>query len=178
AACAEYLGAAHLFSTTTFDFFFWALTLYLVLRLMVSADPRWWLAVGACVGVGANAKWSVGVLAAALVAGVGLTPAARAPRGRCLLAGAGLAAALAAPDVIWQAQHGWPNLAVFRALHGEAGHNLVVYWPAQVLYTGFVLTPVWVAGLRWCLRHPEARRFRPAGIAAGIPLVLVLLAGG
>src|SRR5215813_8970712 len=168
AACAEYLGAAHLFSTTTFDFFFWALTLYLVLRLMVSADPRWWLAVGACVGV----------RAAALVAGFALTPSRTLLRSRYLLAGAGLAAALAAPDVIWQAQHGWPNLAVFRALHGEAGHNLVVYWPAQVLYTGFVLTPVWVAGLRWCLRHPEARRFRPAGIAAVITLVLFFVAGG
>jgi hypothetical protein len=41
-----------------------------------------------------------------------------------------------------------------------------------------VLTPVWVAGLWWCLRHPEARRFRPAGIAAVITLVLFFLAGG
>ena len=145
---------------------------------MVSADPRWWLAVGACAGVGANAKWSVGVLAAALVAGFALTPSRALLRSRYLLAGAVIAAALATPDLIWQAQHGWPNLAVFRALHGEAGHNLVVYWPAQVLYTGFVLTPVWVAGLWWCLRHPEARRFRPAGIAAVITLMLFFLAGG
>ena len=178
AACGEYLGAAHLFSTTTFDFFFWALTLYLVLRLIVSADPRWWLAAGACVGVGMNAKWSVGVLAAALLAGFALTPSRALLRSRYLLAGAVIAAALAAPDVIWQAQHGWPNLAVFRALHGQAVHNLVVYWPAQVLYTGFVLTPVWVAGLWWCLRHPEARRFRPAGIAAVITLVVFFVAGG
>ena len=178
AACAQFPGAAHLFSTTTFDFFFWALTLYLVLRLIVSADPRWWLAVGACVGVGANAKWSIGVLAAALLAGFALTPSRALLRSWHLLAGAVIAAALAVPDVIWQARHGWPNLAVFHALHGEAGHNLVVYWPAQVLYTGFVLTPVWIAGLWWCLRHPEARRFRPAGIAAVITLVLFFVAGG
>lgn len=178
AACGEYLGAAHLFSTTTFDFFFWALTLYLVLRLIVSADPRWWLAAGACVGVGMNAKWSVGVLAAALLAGFALTPSRALLRSRYLLAGAVIAAVLAAPDVIWQAQHGWPNLAVFRALHGQAVHNLVVYWPAQILYTGIVLTPVWVAGLWWCLRHPEARRFRPAGIAAVITLVVFFVAGG
>jgi hypothetical protein len=178
AACGEYLGAAHLFSTTTFDFFFWALTLYFVLRLIVSADPRWWVVAGACVGVGMNAKWSVGVLAAALLAGFALTPSRALLRSRYLLAGAVIAAVLAAPDVIWQAQHGWPNLAVFRALHGQAVHNLVVYWPAQILYTGIVLTPVWVAGLWWCLRHPEARRFRPAGIAAVITLVLFFLAGG
>ena len=178
AACGEYLGAAHLFSTTTFDFFFWALTLYLATRLMVSADPRWWVAVGACVGVGMNAKWAVGVLAAALIAGFALTPSRTLLRSRYLLAGAVIAGALAAPDVIWQAQHGWPNLAVFRALHGQAAHNLAVYWPAQILYTGFVLTPVWVAGLWWCLRHPEARRFRPAGIAAVITLVVFFVAGG
>jgi hypothetical protein len=178
AACGEYLGAAHLFSTTTFDFFFWALTLYLVLRLIVSADPRWWVAAGTCVGVAANAKWTIGVLAAALVAGFALTPSRALLRSRYLLAGAVIAAALAAPDVIWQAQHGWPNLAVFHALHGQAVHNLLVYWPAQILFTGFVATPVWVAGLWWCLRHPEARRFRPAGIAAVITLVVFFVAGG
>jgi Dolichyl-phosphate-mannose-protein mannosyltransferase len=178
AACGEYLGAAHLFSTTTFDFFFWALTLYLVLRLIVSADPRWWVAAGACVGMGMNAKWAVGVLAAALLAGFALTPSRALLRSRYLLAGALIAAVLASPDVIWQAQHGWPNLAVFHALHNQAGHNLLVYWPAQILYTGPALTPVWAAGLWWCLRHPEARRFRPAGIAAVITLVLFFLAGG
>jgi hypothetical protein len=178
AACGEYLAAAHLFSTTTFDFFFWALTLYLVLRLMVSADPRWWIAVGACVGVGMNAKWAVGVLAAALLAGFALTPSRTLLRSRYLLAGAVIAAVLAAPDFVWQAQHGWPNLAVFHALHGQAGHNLAVYVPAQVLYTGFALAPVWVAGLWWCLRHPAARRFRPAGIAAAITLVVFFVAGG
>jgi hypothetical protein len=178
AACGEYLAAAHLFSTTTFDFFFWALTLYLVLRLMASADPRWWIAVGACVGLGANAKWAVLVLAASLIAGFALTRSRALLRSRYLLAGAAIAAVLAAPDFVWQAQHGWPNLAVFRALHGQAGHNLVVYWPAQILYTGFALTPVWVAGLWWCLRHPAARRFRPAGIAAAIALAVFFIAGG
>ena len=178
AACGEYLGATHLFSTTTFDFFFWALTLYFATRLMVSADPRWWVAAGVSVGVGMNAKWAVGALAAALLAGFALTPSRALLRSRYLLAGVVLAAALAWPDLVWQAQHGWPNLAVFHALHGQAGHNLAVYWPAQILYTGFVLAPVWVAGLWWCLRHPDARRFRPAGIAAVITLVVFFVAGG
>src|SRR5215813_13087338 len=178
AACGEYLGAAHLFSTTTFDFFFWSLTLYFATRLLVSADPRWWVAVGATVGAGMNAKWAVGVLAAALLAGFALTPSRALLRSRYLLAGAVLAVALAWPDLVWQAQHGWPNLAVFHALHGDAGHNLGVYWPAQILYTGFVLAPVWIAGLWWCLRHPDARRFRPVGIAAVFTLALFFVAGG
>jgi Dolichyl-phosphate-mannose-protein mannosyltransferase len=178
AACGEYLGAAHLFSTTTFDFFFWALTLYVATRLLVSADPRWWIAVGASVGVGMNAKWAVGALAGALIVGFALTPSRALLRSRYLLAGAVIAAALAWPDFLWQAQHGWPNLAVFHALHGQAGHNIAVYWPAQIVYTGLALTPVWVAGLWWCLRNPAGRRFRPIGIAAVVTLVLFFVAGG
>ena len=53
---------------------------------------------------------------------------------------------------------------MFRTLQTAAGHNRAVYWPAQVLYTGLALTPVWVAGLVWCLRNDSARPFRPAAI--------------
>ncbi len=178
ATCAEYLAAEHLFTTTSLDFGFWALTLYLATRLVLSADPRWWVAIGACAGVAANAKWTIGVLAAALAAALALTPQRPLLRSRYLLIGAVLAAVLAAPDVIWQAQHGWPNFAVFRALHSQASHNLIVYWPAQILYTGVVLTPLWVAGLWWCLRHPAARPLRPVGIACAITLVVFFVAGG
>jgi Dolichyl-phosphate-mannose-protein mannosyltransferase len=178
ACCGEYLAASHLFSTTTLDFAFWALTWYLVLRLLRSGGPRWWLAAGACAGVAGSAKWTVGVLAAGVLAGCLLTPARALLRSRYAFAGVVLAVALASPDVIWQASHGWPNLAVFAALHGQAGHNLAVYWPAQLLYTGFALAPVWLAGLWWCLRDPAARPFRPAGIAAVIALAVFFVTGG
>src|SRR6266567_4519995 len=50
ATCAEYLGAMHELTTTTPDFVFWALILLLVMRLLASRDPRWWLAIGGCGG--------------------------------------------------------------------------------------------------------------------------------
>src|SRR5450755_932711 len=132
ATCAEYLGAMHLLTTTTPDFVLWAVTLLLVMRLLASQDPRWWVAIGGCVGVGSEAKWNIGFLAGALVIGFAATPSRRLLASRWLLVGAIIAAALAAPDVIWQAAHGWPNFAVFRSLQGQAGHNRVVFWPAQV----------------------------------------------
>src|SRR3984957_19042256 len=153
AGCAEYLGAMHLLSTTTPDFVAWAILLYLVLRLLESGEPRWWLAVGLCAGGAAEAKWTIWVLGAAGVAGFALPPQRRLLRSRYLLLGAVVAAALTAPDLIWQAAHGWPNLEVFRALQTAAGHNRATYWPAQVLFTGLALTPVWVAGLVWGLRN-------------------------
>jgi Dolichyl-phosphate-mannose-protein mannosyltransferase len=178
ATCGEYLGAMHELTTTTPDFVFWAVTLLLVLRLLASQDPRWWIAIGTCAGVASEAKWNIAFLVAALAAGLAATDARRLLRSRYLLLGGVIAAALAAPDVIWQALHGWPDLDVFRSLQTAAGHNRAVYWPAQVLYTGPVLTPVWLAGLVWSLRSAQARRFRPVALAWAVAIALQFVLGG
>jgi hypothetical protein len=178
ATCAEYLWAMHELTTTTPDFVFWAVTILLVMRLLASRDPRWWIAIGTCVGVASEAKWNIAFLGGALIAGLAATDARRLLRSRYLLLGCVIAAALAAPDVIWQAAHGWPSLDVFRSLQNQAGHNRATYWPGQVLYTGPVLTPVWVAGLIWSLRSPQARPFRPLALACVITIALQFVLGG
>jgi hypothetical protein len=178
ATCAEYLGALHLLTTATPDMVAWAVTLYLAVRLLDSGNPRWWLAIGAAVGGGLAAKWNIAFLAAALLAGIAATPARGLLRSRWLMAGVAVAAALGAPDVIWQALHGWPNLAVFHHLQGEAWHNRAVYWIAQVVYTGIAVTPLWIAGLIWALRSAAGRPFRPVGIACAAVLVLQFVLGG
>jgi Dolichyl-phosphate-mannose-protein mannosyltransferase len=178
ATCGEYLGAMHELTTTTPDFVFWAATLLLVMKLLASQDPRWWVAIGGCAGLASEAKWNIAFLLAALAAGFALTDARRLLRSRYLLIGGLIAAALAAPDVIWQAAHGWPDLAVFRALQAEAGHNRLVYWPAQILYTGVVLTPLWAAGAVWSLRSAAARPFRPVAIACVAVIALQFVLGG
>ena len=178
ATCGEYLGAMHELTTTTPDLVFWAVTLLLVMQLLASQDRRWWVAIGGCAGVASEAKWNIGFLLAALAAGFACTDARRLLRSRYLLIGGLIAAALAAPDLVWQATHGWPGLDVFRALQTQAGHNRAVYWPAQILYTGVVLTPVWVAGAVWSLRSAAARRFRPVAIACVTVIALQFVLGG
>jgi Dolichyl-phosphate-mannose-protein mannosyltransferase len=178
ATCGEYLGAMHELTTTAPDFVFWAVTLLLVMRLLASQDPRWWLAIGACAGAASEAKWNIAFLVAALAAGFAATAARRLLRSRYLLAGCLIAAALAAPDLIWQAAHGSPSIDVFRALQGQAGHNRAVYWAAQVLYTGPVLVPVWVTGAIWSVRSRAARAFRPVGIACALAVAVQFVLGG
>ncbi|HUZ52536.1 MAG TPA: glycosyltransferase family 39 protein [Streptosporangiaceae bacterium] len=178
ATCGEYIAAMHELTTTMPDFVFWAVLLLLVTRLLASQDPRWWLAVGGCAGIAADAKWNIAFLVVSLAVGFLVTDARRLLRSRYLVLGLVLAATLAVPDVAWQAAHGWPNLAVFRALQTQAWHNRSTYWQAQVLFTGLALTPVWLAGLVWSLRSPAARRFRPAAIGCAIVITAQFVLGG
>jgi 4-amino-4-deoxy-L-arabinose transferase-like glycosyltransferase len=172
----EYLGAMHELTTTVLDFVAWAVALYLVTRLLTSRDPRWWPAIGGAAGIGMSAKWNIGFLVAGLVLGFAGTPQARPLlRTWYLVAGAAVFAALAAPDFLWQAAHGWPNLAVFRVLQGDAWQNRAQYWPLQVVYTSILLVPLWVRGIRWALRHPV---LRVVGIAAVFVLVTQFILGG
>jgi 4-amino-4-deoxy-L-arabinose transferase-like glycosyltransferase len=39
---------------TSFDYLWWVLTAYFVIRLLKTDNPRWWLAIGAMVGMGAQ----------------------------------------------------------------------------------------------------------------------------
>jgi hypothetical protein len=96
-------------------------------------------------------------------------------RSRYLVYGAALFAALAAPDFVWQATHGWPNFAVFHALQRQAWQNRALYWPGQALYTSIVLVPLWVSGAAWALRSP---RYRPVGIAAVAVICAQFVLGG
>ena len=178
ATCAEFIGAAHELTTTPADFVFWTLTVYLVAQLLASRDPRWWLAIGACVGVASEAKWNIALLVASILAGFAVTDARSLLRSRHLVIAALIVAALAAPDLIWQAAHGWPAFQVFRGLQSQAWHNRVTYWPGQIVFTGLVLTPVWVRGLIWALRSPQARTFRPLAIGCGLAIVLQFVLGG
>jgi Dolichyl-phosphate-mannose-protein mannosyltransferase len=178
ATCAQYLAVAHEMTTALPDFVLWAATLYLIVRLLDSGDPRWWLAIGLTVGVSSAAKWNIAFLVATLAAGFAVTDGRRLLRSRYLLLGCGLAAALAAPDLIWQTAHGWPAMDVFRVLQQQAGHNRATYWLAQVLFTGLALTPLWLTGLVWTLRSPSARRFRPAAIGCGLVVLLQFVLGG
>ena len=176
ACCAEYLGAMHELTTTPVDFVGWALVLLAVTKLLARSDPRWWVAVGGLSGLGMDAKWNIGFLVAALGLGCAVTPAARPLlRSRHLLFGAALFAALAAPDFVWQALHGWPNFAVFGHLNQQAWQNRALYWPIQVVYTSIALVPLWVAGIAWALRDA---RLRVVGIAAVAVILAQFALGG
>ena len=180
ALCGEYVATAHLLTTTVFDFAAWAGVLWSCAHYFVDERFRWVVVAATFAGVGLDAKWNIVFLIFALACGVGATaPARRLTSWRTTTVAALIIVALGWPDVLWQATHGWPNESVFRALQGAATHNRLVYWPAQILYTGIVATPLWWAGVRDLLsRTSPDRRWRAIGVACVVALVTQFVLGG
>src|SRR5437870_5641461 len=63
------LGAGSLMQYVSFDYLAWVACSYFFVRLCRSHDPRWWLAIGACVGLGMLTKYSMVVCAFAIATG-------------------------------------------------------------------------------------------------------------
>ena len=84
------LSNASMFSYESFDYLWWVLAVHLLVRLLRSENPRYWLSIGATIGLGMMTKYTIAFLVAGMAAGICLTPARRYLRGPWLWGGAGL----------------------------------------------------------------------------------------
>ena len=173
-ACAPvFLGAVHVGNTTPLDLLAWTTVLLCVSTATLRHRPRWWLAAGGAAGVGLEADNLVVLLLIALA--IGLLCSAQRPvlRTRWPWLGAGIAAIIWAPNVIWQATHGWPQLAMSAALHREntSPGDYAAAVPGEIVYLGLVMAPLVVAGFVVLWRTAELRFL---AIAATLVLVYVV----
>jgi 4-amino-4-deoxy-L-arabinose transferase-like glycosyltransferase len=172
------IGAGHLFGTTIFDAFVWALVCMLVIWLCRGAHPRNWLLVGLVVGIGLLIKSLVVFLVGALLVGFLVAGPRRIVLNWWIIAAGAVALMIWAPNLSWQADHGWPLLELARTI--AAGGSGTSDTPAtfvllQFALFGTLLVPVWAVGLWWLARDPALRAFPCAYAILG---VVFLFTGG
>lgn len=172
------LGVGHLLSTATFDLLAWMVTLWLVARLLRSGDTRLWWGIGAVAGLALLNKHLIVLLGAGVAVGLLAERRLDVLRSPHLVGGGVLSLAIAAPNLIWQARNGWPQLDMADALADRlAVENRVTLLPLQVLFVGPLLIFLLVRGARW-LATPEARHFRPLLWAWPVGLAATFVTAG
>ncbi|MBU6199886.1 MAG: glycosyltransferase family 39 protein [Xanthomonadaceae bacterium] len=169
------------FMYVSFDFLWWVLLAWLVLRLINSANPRWWLAIGAVIGLGMLTRNTIGFCTLGLVAGVLATPLRAHLRSRWLWTGVALSVLIFLPNLIWQAQHDFVYLDFVRTIHARDMRwgRTDGFFPQQLFANASLFTaPIWLAGLWFVLRAKDDARYRILAWMYLVPLILFALAQG
>ena len=173
------LAGGSLMQYVSFDYLFWVLTIYSVVRLLADGEPRWWVVIGAAMGLGMMAKYSMVFLAAGLGAGLLLTGARKYLASKWLWCGLAVALAIVSPNLIWQARHSFVSLEFLRTIHARdirIGRTRD-FLPDQLKLT-LLAAPLAAAGLYFYLRAHAGRRYRALGwMYAALPLLFVVAKG-
>ena len=107
------------FQYTTFDYLWWVLIAWSVIRLLKSENPRWWLAVGAAAGLGLETKYAIVFFLAGLLAGIILTPARRYLLSAWFWGGVAVALIVFLPNFIWLARHDFISYHFLQHIHAR-----------------------------------------------------------
>ncbi len=181
AASSVVLATGHIQTTTTFDVTAWVAIAWLMIRALRTDDTRWVLAAGAVLGVDMLNKYLVAGFGVALLGGFLIAGPRRWLRDPWVLGGAALAVAICAPNLIWQATNGWPQLEMAEALRTDEDASYggrLVFVQLQLVLVSPLLVPVLVAGAVALFRRPEWRRYRALGWAWALVTVLYFAVGG
>lgn len=168
----------HLFQYVSFDLLWGVLATYFVMRLLTSEDPRWWIAIGATVGLGLMTRYTVAWLVAGLAIGFLLTPARRLLMSRWLAAGVAVALVTVLPNLIWQATHHFISIDFLRSIHARdirIGRTNGFLWRQLVVPAHSFTIPLWIAGLFFYFRKKEGERYRALGWAFIATVALLAL---
>lgn len=173
--------AGTFFSYMSFDMLWWVTGAWAAVRLLRSQQPRWFVVIGAAIGLGMLTRYTILALPAGLLVGMLLTQDRRSFRSGWFWCGVALALVLTLPVILWQFHHDFAALAWTRSIHardvawGRADHFLLnQLWNVA----NPVTLPLWCAGLWFLFVTRVGKPFRMIGWMYAVPLVLFFVAKG
>ena len=121
----------HTYSMNFLDILFWQVLILLLIRIVKTGDQKLWIVFGLVAGLGLQNKISILFLLFGMGVGLILTSHRKHFRSRYFWMGAGLAALIFLPYLVWNAVHDWPTL--------EFIHNARTFKMASVTPLSFFL---------------------------------------
>lgn len=166
------------FQYSSFDYLWWVLIAYFVIRLLKTENPRWWLAIGVFVGLGLMTKYTIVFFIAGIVGGMMLSSARRYFVSGWFWGGVAVALVIFAPNFLWQVKHGFISVHFLQHIHvrdvrqGRANGFVLDQFK---ICANLVAAPLWIAGVICFFRD---RRYRMLGWMYVVPLALFAFGKG
>ena len=173
--------AGSFLSYMSFDVLWWVLVAWAITRLLQTEDPRWWIMIGAAMGLGLLTKYTIVFFAVGLLGGMLLTPDRRYFRSGWFWCGVAVALLIALPVIVWQFQHHFVALAWMKSIHArDVSRGMTDYFIPNQFWntTNPVTVPIWCAGLWFLFATRAGKPFRLLGWMYVITLILFTVARG
>ncbi len=166
------------FQYTSFGILWWVLICFFTIRLLKSANPRWWLAIGAVAGMALMTKYSIVFFLAGLLGGMLLTRERRYFATKWFWVGVAIACLIFLPNIIWLIRHDFISYHFLHHIHvRDVGEGRAAgFFKNQFLFDAnpFAM-PLWIAGL---LAFIIERRYRLLFWMYVIPVAMFWLGKG
>lgn len=168
AAAPGFMAIDNWLSMNAYEPLFWMGAVLILLRLRRTGNQRLWVVLGALAGLGVLNKHSMLPFGFALIGGILLTAERNLLRGRWPWIALAAAILVAAPNIWWNIEHGFPFLEL-QANIRESGRNVAFnpfnFFKEEALAMHPLSLPVWLAGLWFFFRNPSGKPFRMLGYA-------------
>lgn len=174
-----FLRSNSMLQPVSFNQFFWLLTAYLFLKMVVREDPRYWIHLGITWGLAFLTKYSIVFMAAGCLVALLCVPQRKLIISRYAVIGAVLGFLTILPNLIWQHQHNWlvlhhmAELQRTQLVHVDIGNFMIMQ-----LLMNLPAVFIWLAGLLFLIFSSDGRKFRVLGFAfLAVLLLLIMLRG-
>jgi 4-amino-4-deoxy-L-arabinose transferase-like glycosyltransferase len=166
------------FQYSSFDYLWWVLAAYCIIRLLKSGNPRWWLGIGAALGASLLTKYTILFFITGILGGLLLTKARRHFLSGWFWAGFTLALLIFLPNFLWQLHHGFISYRFLQHIHTrDVGQGRAKDFLSDqfLICVNLIAAPLWLAGL---ISFARSSRYRLLAWMYLIPLALFAFGKG
>ncbi|HLP60056.1 MAG TPA: glycosyltransferase family 39 protein [Candidatus Deferrimicrobium sp.] len=155
----------NIYSMNFLDILTWSALLLIVLRIVKTGNPKYWLLFGLIAGLGLQNKISIMFIGFGIVVGLLLTKERRHLKSKYLWFGAGMALLLFLPYILWNMVHGWPTLEfIENASQYKNTHTTPLqFLLGQIFYNNPFTFLIWLPGLWYFFFNKEGKTYRLFG---------------
>jgi hypothetical protein len=153
------------YSMNFIDLLVWQALFLILIRLIKSGEPKYWIHFGVVCGLGLLNKTSVLFFVFGLFVGLLLTETRKQFKLKELWIGSGIAGVIFLPYIIWNFLNHWPMLEF---MHNAQAYKMakvspLAFFTGQVLYNNPLNLLIWIPGLLFFLFSRSARPYRLFG---------------
>ena len=174
-----FLRSNTLFQPVSFNQFFWLLSGYFIIKLLKTANPKFWLYIFLVWGIAFLNKYSIAFFIVAFLLSIVLTSHRQLMKSKYFFIGGVLGILIILPNLFWQFSHNWPLIHHMSELYNTQFVNVSVKgFLIGQLFMNFPALIVWITGLIVFLFFKAEKNYRAIGLGVLITVLIILLLHG